>query len=47
MQVGKTEVAGTNIMVLTLDNDLPADVMQEVTAVDGIFGAKLVNFFTL
>lgn len=47
MQVGKTEVAGTNIMVLTLDNDLPAEVMQEVTSVDGIFGAKLVNFHTL
>jgi len=46
MQVGKTDVEGTNIMVLTLDNDVPAALMEKVVAVDGIFGAKLVDFET-
>jgi D-3-phosphoglycerate dehydrogenase len=44
MQVGKTEVSGTNIMVLAVDNDIPADILAKVTAIDGIFGAKLINF---
>ncbi len=47
MQVSKTEDQGTNIMVLTVDNDVPPALMQEVTAIDGIFGAKLVNFHAL
>lgn len=47
MQVSKTEDRGTNIMVLTVDNDVPQEVMDEVTAIDGIFGAKLVNFHAL
>ena len=47
MQVGKTDVEGTNIMVLTLDNDVPASVIEQVKAVDGIFGAKLVNFYAV
>lgn len=44
MQVGKTDVAGTNIMVLTVDNDIKKETMQRVVAVDGIFDAKLVDF---
>lgn len=47
MQVGKTDVAGTNIMVLTVDNDIPTEVLKEVTTIDGIFGAKLVNFYAV
>ena len=47
MQVGKTDVEGTNIMVLTIDNDVTADVMKQVTAIDGIFDAKLVNFYAI
>lgn len=47
MQVGKTDVSGTNIMVLTIDNDISADVLAKVTEVDGIFGAKLVNFYAV
>ena len=31
-------------MVLTIDNEIPSEVLNEVTAIDGIFGAKLVNF---
>jgi len=44
MQVGRTEIAGTNIMVMGVDSDIPADVMLKFNAVDGILGAKLVNF---
>ena len=47
MQVGKTELEGTNLMVLTIDNDIPADVMEEVKAIDGIFDAKIVNFYAI
>ena len=47
MQVGKTDVEGTNIMVLTIDNDIPAEVLQKVTAIEGIFDAKLVNFYAI
>lgn len=47
MQVGKTDVAGTNIMVLTIDNDIPADILNAVVSIDGIFGAKLVNFYAV
>jgi D-3-phosphoglycerate dehydrogenase len=44
MQVGKTDISGTNIMVLAIDNDIPANVLEKVTAIDGIYGAKLINF---
>ncbi len=47
MQVSRTNIQGTNIMVLTVDNDVPEDVMEEVKQIDGIFGAKLVNFHEL
>ena len=43
MVVGKTDKEGTNLMALTLDDDVPADVLKEVTALDGIFGAKMIN----
>ncbi len=47
MQVGKADVEGTNLMVLTIDNDIPADILAEVKGVDGIFDAKLVNFYAI
>ena len=47
MQVGKTDKEGTNLMVLTIDNDLPAKTLETVKAVDGIFDAKLVNFYAV
>jgi len=31
-------------MVMGVDSDIPADVMLKFNAVDGILGAKLVNF---
>ena len=47
MQVGKTEIEGTSLMVLTIDNDIPIDVLNEVKALDVIFDAKVVNFFAV
>lgn len=47
MQVGKTDVSGTNIMVLTVDNDIPSNILNTVIGIDGIFGAKLVNFYAI
>ena len=47
MQVGKTEEEGTSLMVLTIDNDIPADVIAQVKAMDEIFDAKLVNFYAV
>lgn len=43
MQVGQMDREGTNLMALTLDNDVPEDVLKEVTALDGIFGAKMID----
>lgn len=47
MQVGKTDVSGTNIMVLSVDDDIPSHILDAVIGIDGIFGAKLVNFYAL
>lgn len=47
MQVGETDTEKTNLMVLTIDNDLPASTLEKVKAVDGIFDAKLVNFYAV
>ncbi len=47
MQVGKTEIEGTSLMVLTIDNDIPIEVLNEVKAFDVIFDAKVVNFYAV
>ena len=47
MQVGKTDIERTNIMVLSIDNDITAETIAKVKEVDGIFDAKLVNFYAL
>ncbi|MDQ0205036.1 phosphoglycerate dehydrogenase [Pectinatus haikarae] len=47
MQVGKTAIAGTSIMVLTIDDDITQDIIDQVSKIDGIFGAKLVNYYTV
>lgn len=43
MQVGRTVTAGTSIMVMAVDHDIPTSVMLKIKAVDGILDAKLVN----
>ena len=47
MQVGKTEEEGTNLMVLTVDDDIPVSVLEQVKAIEGIFDARLVNFYAV
>ncbi len=47
MQVGKTAIAGTSMMVLTIDDDISQDIINEVLKIDGIFDAKLVNFYAM
>ena len=47
MQVGRTEQAGTNIMVMGTESDIPTSVMLKIKAVDGLLDAKLVNFSTV
>ena len=47
MQVGKTQIAGTSMMVLTIDNEIPEKIMQEIKNLDGIFDVKLVNYDTI
>ena len=47
MQVGTTEEEGKNLMVLTVDNDIPSALLETVKALDGIFDAKLVNFYEI
>lgn len=44
MQVGRTATAGTSIMVMAVDDDIPTPVMLKIKAVDGILDARLVNF---
>ena len=47
MEVGQTEKEGTNLMILTVDNDIPANLLSALKALDGIFDAKLVNFYAI
>ncbi|CAH2714925.1 D-3-phosphoglycerate dehydrogenase [Neobacillus rhizosphaerae] len=43
MQVGRTEVGGEAIMVLTLDKTLSANVIQVLTGIDGLEEAQLLE----
>ena len=43
----RTKIAGTSMMVLTIDNEIPDTVMQQIINLDGIFDAKLVNYYTV
>ena len=44
MQVGRSEIEGQNIMVLTLDDAVTAEVIAKVKEIDGIVDAKLIDF---
>jgi D-3-phosphoglycerate dehydrogenase len=43
MQVGRDMPRGRAIMVLGVDDPVPADLLKELTAIPGIFDAKLVK----
>lgn len=44
MQVGRTAIEGTSIMALGVDSEVPADVLAQIVAIDGIIDAKMINF---
>lgn len=44
MQVGKTAIEGTSLMVLTIDNPLQANVLAEMKALDPIFDVTPVAY---
>ena len=46
MQVGST-TEDKSLMILSLDNEVPADVLKLVVNMDGIFDAKVINFNVL
>ena len=39
MQVGRDEKGGRAIMVLTLDKEIPKDVIKEIQALDNVYEA--------
>ena len=47
MQVGRSEKAGNQMMVLMVESLIPANVLEELKSVDGIVGATMVNFESL
>ena len=44
MQVGKTAIEGTSLMVLTIDNPLPAHVLAEMKALEPIFDVTPIAY---
>ena len=44
MQVSTTSDEATNLMILTLDSEVPADVLKLITSMEDIFGAKMIMF---
>ena len=47
MQVGRSEKAGNQMMVLSVESVIPASVLEQLKAIDGIIGATMVNFESL
>ncbi len=43
MQVGRSEIGSTTMMVLNVDAEVPAPILEEVRKVPGIISAKLVT----
>ena len=44
MQVGKTDIGGTNLMVLTVDNPISPEVVEKVKSYEAIFDVTVVAF---
>jgi D-3-phosphoglycerate dehydrogenase len=47
MQVGRSEKAGNQMMVMAVESIIPQDVLEQLKAVDGILGATMVTFESL
>jgi D-3-phosphoglycerate dehydrogenase len=44
MQIGRTNKKGVSIAVLTVESHVPDEVISKITALDGVFGATLIDF---
>jgi D-3-phosphoglycerate dehydrogenase / 2-oxoglutarate reductase len=44
MQVGKTEQVGTNIMVVSVEQDISSDILSRLKSLEGIRNAQVVYF---
>jgi D-3-phosphoglycerate dehydrogenase len=44
MQVGRQEIGGQAVMLLSVDNGIPASALEKISALEGIQTAKLVRF---
>ena len=44
VQVGRDEKGGRAIMVLTLDKEIPANVIKEIQALDNVYEANGLEF---
>jgi D-3-phosphoglycerate dehydrogenase len=47
MQVGRSEKAGNQMMVLSVESIIPQEVLEQLKAVDGILDATMVTFESL
>ncbi|GAB6178988.1 phosphoglycerate dehydrogenase [Desulfotomaculum defluvii] len=43
MQVGRIELGGKAIMIMTVDNIIPTDTLKELATIDGILEVKMVS----
>jgi len=44
MQVSTTSKEDVNLMILTLDSEVPADVLKLITSMEEIYDAKMIMF---
>lgn len=43
MQVGNTTESGTNIMAVAVNDDIPNDILLQISGIEGIFDVKLIH----
>ncbi|MDO4281660.1 MAG: phosphoglycerate dehydrogenase [Peptococcaceae bacterium] len=43
MQVGRTTESGTNIMAVAVDDDIPNDILLQLSGIEGILDVKLIH----
>ena len=43
MQVGNTTDAGTNIMAVAVSEDIPNDILLQISGIQGILDVKLIH----
>lgn len=43
MQVGSTTKSGTNIMAIAVGDDIPNDIMLQLSGIEGILDVKLIH----